>query len=386
VVFAYRDGSNSAPSLASGFTNISSSGGANTNSSRLAYKWAASSSESVGTWTNATDIIVHVYRGVTRIGTSTVGSGSSASVTYPALTLEKAGTSWVARFAGNRTSITGGTPGGYTQRQTQTRVKGLDSNGAVPSDPGAATQAGTNTGWHARSLELRGDLGMLANDFMDAFNGVSSTPDPSKWSVLMPNGGTATVDTVNHELDLAITSEILGTDSVRSIGTIDMDGQTLTFGPITNVSATSFGSANVGVLDAIKIGTPDWGFRFNTSGQVQAWIDGQGVGSARTHSNGDWYRLRHSGGVMYAEYSADGRSWTTQGSLTVFHVPRSGEVVIGAAYNATITIGGVNELLATGLPMKVHLGGSWVQKPMKRWDGSAWVEINPKIWDGSQWA
>lgn len=38
-----------------------------------------------------------------------------------------------------------------------------------------------------------------------------------------------------------------------------------------------------------------------------------------------------------------------------------------------------------GLPVKVHLGGAWVQKQMKRWNGTAWVEVNPKVWDGSDW-
>lgn len=57
--------------------------------------------------------------------------------------------------------------------------------------------------------------------------------------------------------------------------------------------------------------------------------------------------------------------------------------ISGSAPSIAVTF----EIIAapTGWPVKVHLGGSWVQKPMKRWDGSAWVEVNPKIWNGTEW-
>lgn len=157
VVFAYRDGNTTAPSLVSGFTSIDATG-ANTNSARLAYKIAASGSESTGTWTNATGIVVHVYRGA-GIGNLAVGGGSATTVTYPALTLnENDGSSWVARFAGHRTAtnMTTNTPSGYTQRTgVATEVQGSDTNGGVSTNPTSGTQSvNQNSGYRAYTLEI----------------------------------------------------------------------------------------------------------------------------------------------------------------------------------------------------------------------------------------
>lgn len=61
IVFSFRDGSTTAPSLVATWTNIIN-GGANTCSARAAFKIAASSSETIGTWTNATSLIAIVIR------------------------------------------------------------------------------------------------------------------------------------------------------------------------------------------------------------------------------------------------------------------------------------------------------------------------------------
>lgn len=385
LVFAYRNDNASAPSIGSGFSNIHGTGGGNTNGSRLAYKWAMSSSESVGTWTNATEIVVHVYRGVTGIGANSVGLGSSASVTYPALTLAKpGGASWVARFAGNRTSITGGTPGGYTQRQTQTRVKGLDTNGAVSSNPGTATQAGTNTGWHARSVELRGDVGIPADTFADAFDEPSTAPNPAIWIPKVANGGTFAVDTGTQALSVTGPPGI-SPDHLTSVNTVDLTDGAITFGPV----GVAGGS---GTFTAIRFGlasdpdaSADWGFTLNaSSGQITPVGVGLGSPGSWDHEAGTWYRLRHASGSVWWDSSADGHSWSTLTSLGVGKPPASAEVQITIWDSVTCTVGGINELPPSGLPVRQYTGGTWQQiGVLKGYNGAEWVK--PKIWDGSAW-
>src|SRR3989344_456439 len=79
LVFSFRDGSATAPTLASGFTT-SSNGGGNTCSHRVGWRIASSSSDAVGTWTNATSLILVVLRGAnqtTPIGANNLSTGAS---------------------------------------------------------------------------------------------------------------------------------------------------------------------------------------------------------------------------------------------------------------------------------------------------------------------
>jgi hypothetical protein len=91
---------------------------ANTCSARVAYKVAASSSETTGTWTNATTVIFLVYRGVniTNItAIDTESTDSSTTVTYNANGFWQ-GLSRLVAFAGHRSTNTalGTAPGTLT--------------------------------------------------------------------------------------------------------------------------------------------------------------------------------------------------------------------------------------------------------------------------------
>ncbi len=158
LVFAFRDGNTTAPTMPSGYTLINTSG-ANTCSGILAYKIANSAAETTGTWTNATGIVVQVYRGAAGVGASAVGGGTGTTITYPAVTLQKTNsTSWAARFAGHRTAtnMTTNTPSGYTQRTgIATEVQGSDSNAGLASSPTSATQSvNQSSGWRAHTVEI----------------------------------------------------------------------------------------------------------------------------------------------------------------------------------------------------------------------------------------
>lgn len=380
LVHAYRDGSDTAPSMAAGFLSIHAAGGGNSNGSRLAYKWAASASESTGTWINATGVDVVVYRGVTRIGANSFGNGTGNSITYPALTLQDAsGASWVVRAAGHRTAtnMLTNTPAGSTHvTGVASECRVCDSNGGTGSNPAAATQSvNASSGWMARTLELRADIGVAADTFSDAFDGGSSTPDPAKWAV---TGAGASVNTGTHELAINATA----TTTLTSVSPVDLTGKAVVFGPVSGLSGSgTFSSLYLYVGEEIA-------WTLNALNGTATPGVGSSLGTARAHSAGDWYQIRHSAGTIYFEYSTDGKTWSAQHSA-----PYAGPVsaldirIQAAAVAATLacSIGGVNELPAAGLPLKYHNGTAWVPGVLKRHDGSNWVPAQLRAHNGTDW-
>lgn len=165
IVFAYRDGNASAPTVPAGWTTISTSGGANANSSALAYRVATGSDSGAG-WSNATELIVHVYRGqnASPIGADNRQAGSGTTVAYPSLTLNvNNGSSWVIGFAGHRSTNTNlqNSPALMTQRSTRVdataEVSGHDTNSGVTSwNATNVSVGGTSSGWMTRVLEIKG--------------------------------------------------------------------------------------------------------------------------------------------------------------------------------------------------------------------------------------
>lgn len=170
IIFAYRDGNNTAPTVPAGWRSVGSGGG-NTNSGVLGYVYATSTSTTSGTWTNATTVIAAVYRG-TQLGNVTTGNGASTTVTYPALTFSSGeNVGWVNYFAGHRSTNTSlqTPPTGFVN--VLSVLDGTDhavmhsSPGAMPSDDlsaAAVSVGGTSSGWLAMSVELkdreRGDV------------------------------------------------------------------------------------------------------------------------------------------------------------------------------------------------------------------------------------
>lgn len=165
VIAAFRDGSNTAPSLPAGWVNLGNPAGANTCSMRLAYRIATNGSTTSGTWTNATSVVCLVYRGVNQdfpIGDVAAASGSSTSVSYPALTMvNTGGSSWVAGFSGHRSTNTSleNAPTGMTNRanvnDATDEASGHDTNGGVASwSAQNVSVGGTSSGWQARTVEI----------------------------------------------------------------------------------------------------------------------------------------------------------------------------------------------------------------------------------------
>jgi len=167
LAFAYRDGSTTVPTQPSGvnWSSVATANNGNTNSSRLGYKIAQSSSETTGTWTNATSVIFAVYRGVkqnTPLGVNAGTNGSSSTISFPALSLSVTnGSSWVVGFAGHRsTNVAIDTaPSNMINRNSVADATDEaaihDTDGGVTSwSAETASVGGTSSGWSARTVEI----------------------------------------------------------------------------------------------------------------------------------------------------------------------------------------------------------------------------------------
>jgi len=202
IVFAYRDSSATAPTVAAGWNTIASSGG-NTNSSIIGYRILQAGDTTTGTWANATDIIVQIYRGtdgVDPVGASAAGGASNATITFPALTLQNNdGTSWVAGFDGDRNAAANVTtaPSGMTNRSstkgvgtTGGAVGGHDTNAGVASWSSATVASGvTATGYRTYVVEIFQAPSAVSGVSSDAASGVYSGSATINGSVTVTNGG-----------------------------------------------------------------------------------------------------------------------------------------------------------------------------------------------------
>lgn len=151
VVFAFRNGSVTAPSLPASNTSIATSAtaaGGTVASLRIYCRKASSGADTgTGTATNATSVMGIAYKGNTvnatadcnRTGVAPVSSGNtsnaktSTAASYPGITLLEAdGQSWVAGFMGGTASSTC-TPTGMTSVSGTGTILGNDSNAVIAS-------------------------------------------------------------------------------------------------------------------------------------------------------------------------------------------------------------------------------------------------------------
>lgn len=171
VALAARSGSSTPPTVptANGWVEVVA-GGANSLGYALATLTCDSSSESTGTFANATGLIIVGYRPASGsaivIGNfATALSGSGISIPAPAVALiDQGGTSWVAQvFAHRSADLTGMTtpPAGMTNRPTALQnsngtLVANDTNGPVAQwQTQSVTYGGTAAAYRAFSVELR---------------------------------------------------------------------------------------------------------------------------------------------------------------------------------------------------------------------------------------
>lgn len=304
LVFAYRDGNTTAPSLASGFTNIQASG-SNTNSARMGWKIAASGSETVGTWTNATSVIAVVYRGADGIGGSAITGGASTTISYPALTMQVTdGSSWVVGAAGHRsTNVAIETaPSGMTNvtsvSDATDEAAWHDTNAGVTSwSAASASVGGTSSGWRSITVELiAATAPTLSAQTVDLVSSTSGTPKVTTnnasgtlYMVCVPDGDSPSV------------SQIKAGQNSSGSAAINAQNQTVTstgqkaFSTVTGlttdvpydfwfVHTNSVGDSSAVKADFTPVEYPDYTPTWKTAGTATGWTN-----SGNTTASDDTY-------------------------------------------------------------------------------------------------
>lgn len=170
LFFAFRDGSNTPPTLPAGYTNIGSSG-TNSHSHRQFYKIATSNAEAAPVATNATETLLIVLRGVnqtTPIGITPSGNtGTGTSVIYPdatAMPTDASGRNAVIYHSGHRSADTAleTPPTGWTfavGHVNAGEAAGFIRYGVRDTLPEITVAVGgTSSGWRAIITEILPDL------------------------------------------------------------------------------------------------------------------------------------------------------------------------------------------------------------------------------------
>jgi hypothetical protein len=221
VDFAYRSGSTTHPTLPTsgggggGYTAVDCGTGANGNSHCMAYRFLNGTETTTGTFTNATDLLVYVYRGA-NIGTTgffgghATGSGASTTIAYNTITLSSpggSGTSWVLGFAcGASATNVDVAPGAMTLRSgtTLTNCAASDTAGGVSSWATTNVTVSPTGDWRSEVVELQaspatsGISNYLVRHF---FAGVSGEPCTGACNFTLPFPGSSGA---NNHLKLAL--------------------------------------------------------------------------------------------------------------------------------------------------------------------------------------
>lgn len=166
IAFAYRENSNTLPTLAAGWTEVKSTTGGQNNSSRLSWRIAGASNIATGTFTSATTTIMLTLRPKTgytlAIGaTANALTGATNSLNYGTLSLE-GGPNRVFGFVGHRSINTNIETPPTGMENVASVLDGTDE-AAVHATPNSVsswpttpqTITGTASGWRTHVLEVR---------------------------------------------------------------------------------------------------------------------------------------------------------------------------------------------------------------------------------------
>lgn len=167
VVFAFRDGSTTNPTVPAGWTSLSNTQDGTSCSASMGWRRLVASDTTISTWTNASICAVQVYRGcqpfVTPVILGGAGSGTvNTAVSMATFTLARGnGTSWVAGFVGHVSVDTDLNTAwtGMSSRQNPVNataeMASQDTNGGVASwSTQTRSIGGTAGAWLSRTFEL----------------------------------------------------------------------------------------------------------------------------------------------------------------------------------------------------------------------------------------
>lgn len=427
LMFAFRDGATTAATVPAGWTSVGVNAGTAC-ASVVAYRVATSSAEVSGTWTNATNLTCHVYRGQRFVGPPVINSGGQSgtgtSVSYSGITtMTDPGNSWVARFAGHTSIDTAleSPPAGHTLRSDSVgaiaEVAGFDTNGAVSSSAFASvTVNGTSGNWITKTIEI------LAQP--------SSTIALDNTSSLPATTGSTTISwshTITSNTNGILLVGIAYTGSSTTVSGVTYNGVAMTPTTTTYAITTSYflaqyylllpatGTHNVAVtfsnsttfaqgggvsLTNVAQSAPEAVATTNaiTAGTIggsittisdNAWIvdviamtssaSAFTAANIQAFNNADTTSSRVVAGQYGGPYTPAG-SKTSNWTITPATTRTWGHIMAAIApYSGVVTPP------ATTGQIKVWNGSAWVAKPVKVWNGSAWVIKPVKYWNGSAW-
>lgn len=167
IVGALRRSGTTVPSLPSGWTSITTRANDGIGI-RIGYRVLVGGDTTTGTWTDATDVHVLVYRGqdASPIGGFNSASGIGTNFNYPAITMVNSdGSSWVVAFgvvnAGDTAMET--PPTGMTNRTNVSgsgEYSGHDTNGGVASwSLQTVSGGGSSANWGTGVVEIKAGSG-----------------------------------------------------------------------------------------------------------------------------------------------------------------------------------------------------------------------------------
>lgn len=170
LIFAFRNGSVTNPTIPAGWTSITNTTDGTLCSVSIGWKIATSAAETSGTWTNASGLMCHVYRGLDPIapfGTLVANAGTASPVTYGStqgVGLDRMDNQWFVAFAAHRlidTTTATTVPTGYTLVVTAlgatSDMVSFDTNAPVQVGFASNTVAqggAANSGWQSCQLPM----------------------------------------------------------------------------------------------------------------------------------------------------------------------------------------------------------------------------------------
>lgn len=228
-VFAFRDGSTTAPSLPAGWTNIDS-GGSNTCSFRCGYRILVGGDTTTGTWTNATEIEVVVLRAVDLgypFGITSTNGGSSTSMNWPALGtfMNPNGGSWVLLLGGHRTAtdVNSVALSGTTNRSPGTTALGAHTKEDTTSWASTSKTVNANSGWQTIALEVLFDGGAFRRVGQSPVEAVVASGDVKARISQSPVESVITSGDVKARLTQAPIEAVVGFSNVAAISQLPVE-------------------------------------------------------------------------------------------------------------------------------------------------------------------
>jgi hypothetical protein len=209
---------------------------------------------------------------------------------------------------------TGATIGTVTERCDGGTSTGFVVAGQIHTAPVTTGAAATITQTQTLSAASQGETVFIEqtetapaaaiSTLTDDFN-TGSTPDAAKWTA---TAGSPTLTSGNLVMPA-------GTSVLDALAAYNFTSDGMYFQARGVVAGALVGGGAGGV---------DVGWQFNSSSQAEVYFNGAGTGITRTHTSGDWYRLRESGGTFFLDYSTNGTSWTNLSTQSTSGYPVTG--------------------------------------------------------------